>query len=110
MSWLCNHITTEENVNGRMRPRIRPLHGKLSDVCCERAPNAEEQQRAIEKPLEYGADIRETDKNGVTPLSPCGVLSKSGNFDTRVSRSPPGSHTRKTLLGTLRRSHSLSER
>lgn len=41
---------------------------KLSEVCSQRRPNAERQRKAIESLLRGGADINETDKNGVTPL------------------------------------------
>lgn len=41
---------------------------ELSDVCCEQNADAVKQRAAIEKLLKAGADIQETDKNGVTPL------------------------------------------
>src|SRR5262245_28883954 len=44
------------------------MHGELSDVCCDQNANQARQLRAIEKLLASGADIHETDKNGVTPL------------------------------------------
>ena len=44
------------------------MHGELSDVCCEQNADQARQRRAIEKLLKAGADIHETDKNGVTPL------------------------------------------
>jgi len=44
------------------------MHGKLSDVCCQRNPDPEKQRNEIEALLIAGADIHETDKNGVTPL------------------------------------------
>src|SRR5688572_5192621 len=44
------------------------MHGELSDVCCERNANPTKQRKAIERLLKAGADIQETDKNGVTPL------------------------------------------
>jgi uncharacterized protein len=44
------------------------MHGELSDVCCERNANPTKQRKAIEALLKAGADIHETDKNGVTPL------------------------------------------
>jgi tankyrase len=43
-------------------------HGELSDVCCEQNADPSEQRKAIEALLKAGADIQETDKNGVTPL------------------------------------------
>ena len=46
----------------------RVAHGELSDVCCEQNPIPEQQRRQIEALLKSGADIHETDKNGVTPL------------------------------------------
>jgi uncharacterized protein len=46
----------------------RPPHGQLSDVCCQRSPDPETQAREIEALINAGADIGETDKNGVTPL------------------------------------------
>ena len=44
------------------------MHGELSDVCCERNAVPEKQRKAIESLLATGADIQESDKNGVTPL------------------------------------------
>jgi tankyrase len=44
------------------------MHGDLSDVCCERNADPKKQRRQIEALLRAGADIHETDKNGVTPL------------------------------------------
>ena len=41
---------------------------ELSTICCDRNPIPEEQRKAIEALLDAGADIHETDKNGVTPL------------------------------------------
>lgn len=41
---------------------------ELSKVCCDRNPVPDEQRKAIEALLRRGADIQETDKNGVTPL------------------------------------------
>jgi tankyrase len=43
-------------------------HGQLSDVCTAKDPDAVRQRRAIVALLRAGADIGETDKNGVTPL------------------------------------------
>jgi uncharacterized protein len=43
-------------------------HGELSDVCCEQNAEPKKQRKAIEVLLKAGADIHETDKNGVTPL------------------------------------------
>jgi uncharacterized protein len=42
--------------------------GELSHVCCERNADPDRQRSAIESLLKAGADIQETDKNGVTPL------------------------------------------
>jgi uncharacterized protein len=42
--------------------------GELSEVCCERNSDPKVQGRRIEALLKAGADIHETDKNGVTPL------------------------------------------
>lgn len=44
------------------------MHGQLSDVCCQRNPDPAKQRKEIEALLRAGADIHETDKNGVTPL------------------------------------------
>jgi ankyrin repeat protein len=41
---------------------------ELSGVCAERNRNPEEQRRRLIALLESGADIRATDKNGVTAL------------------------------------------
>jgi uncharacterized protein len=41
---------------------------KLSGVCCQRNPDPDRQQIEIEALLKAGADIHETDKNGVTAL------------------------------------------
>jgi uncharacterized protein len=41
---------------------------ELSDVCCERNSDPDKQRKQIEKLLKAGADIHETDKNGVTAL------------------------------------------
>jgi uncharacterized protein len=41
---------------------------ELSAICCNRNPVPDQQRRAIEALLRAGADIHETDKNGVTPL------------------------------------------
>jgi uncharacterized protein len=43
-------------------------HGELSDVCCEQNADPKKQRKAIEALLKAGADIHETEKNGVTPL------------------------------------------
>jgi tankyrase len=42
--------------------------GDLSKVCCRRNAAPKEQRAAIKALLKAGADIQETDKNGVTPL------------------------------------------
>src|SRR6185295_18294405 len=41
---------------------------ELSDVCCERNADPNKQRKEIEALIAAGADIHETDKNGVTPL------------------------------------------
>jgi len=41
---------------------------ELSSVCCQRNPDPKKQSSAIERLVRAGADIHETDKNGVTPL------------------------------------------
>jgi tankyrase len=46
--------------------QIKP--GELADVCCERNADPKKQRTAITALLKAGADIQETDKNGVTPL------------------------------------------
>ena len=48
--------------------KISLAHGELSDVCCEQNADPAKQRRAIEALLKAGADIHQTDKNGVTPL------------------------------------------
>jgi tankyrase len=45
-----------------MKPR------QLSDVCCQRGADPAPQRAAIERLVKAGADIHETDKNGVTAL------------------------------------------
>jgi tankyrase len=40
----------------------------LSAVCCQRNPNPEKQRAEIDALIRGGADVHETDKNGVTPL------------------------------------------
>jgi len=47
---------------------MNKAHGLLSDVCCQRNADALDQRKAIEALIESGADVHETDKNGVTPL------------------------------------------
>jgi ankyrin repeat protein len=47
---------------------ISTAHGALSDVCCEQNADPKKQTKAIKALLKKGADIQETDKNGVTPL------------------------------------------
>jgi tankyrase len=44
------------------------MHGRLSDVCCQRNPDPWKQKGELEALLQAGADLHETDKNGVTPL------------------------------------------
>jgi tankyrase len=41
---------------------------ELSNICCERNPRPADQRKQIVALLKRGADIHETDKNGVTPL------------------------------------------
>ena len=45
-----------------------PMQNELFDICCERNPNPKDQRRRLVKVLKAGADIRATDKNGVTAL------------------------------------------
>src|SRR5262245_14015245 len=45
-----------------MKPR------ELSCICCQRNPDPRKQGAAIKALLKAGANIHETDKNGVTPL------------------------------------------
>jgi uncharacterized protein len=47
---------------------ISTAHGELADVCCEQNADPVKQREAIELLLKAGANIQETDKNGVTPL------------------------------------------
>jgi uncharacterized protein len=42
--------------------------GSLSGACCERNADPKKQRAVTESLLDAGADIHETDKNGVTPL------------------------------------------
>jgi tankyrase len=44
------------------------MHGQLSDACCERNPDSAHQRKIIAALMKAGADVHETDKNGVTPL------------------------------------------
>lgn len=41
---------------------------ELSTICCDRNPIPKQQRQEIERLLAAGADIHDTDKNGVTPL------------------------------------------
>ncbi len=41
---------------------------ELSSVCCQRSADPKRQRAEIEALLKAGADIHQTDKNGVTPL------------------------------------------
>ncbi len=41
---------------------------ELSNICCDRNAIPDQQRKAIEGLLDAGADIHETDKNGVTAL------------------------------------------
>ena len=41
---------------------------ELSSICCDRNPDPDQQRARIIELLEDGADIRATDKNGVTAL------------------------------------------
>jgi ankyrin repeat protein len=47
-----------------MRTKIRPLGA----ICCERNPDPARQRAEITAAIKAGADVHETDKNGVTPL------------------------------------------
>jgi tankyrase len=52
-----------------MKATAKPVpHGQLSDVCCDRSPDPVAQAEEIADLLRAGADVSETDKNGVTPL------------------------------------------
>jgi tankyrase len=42
--------------------------GDLSHICCQRNADPKKQRAAIKALLKAGADIQQTDKNGVTPL------------------------------------------
>ncbi|MGD9723447.1 MAG: ankyrin repeat domain-containing protein [Pirellulales bacterium] len=42
--------------------------GALATVCCQRDPDPDKQRQEIESLIKAGADIQQTDKNGVTPL------------------------------------------
>ena len=44
------------------------MQSELSDICCERNPNAADQRSRLVTLLKAGADIHATDKNGVTAL------------------------------------------
>jgi tankyrase len=44
------------------------LTRELSGVCAERNADPKQQRAAIERLVKAGADLHETDKNGVTPL------------------------------------------
>jgi uncharacterized protein len=44
------------------------LRGRLSDVCCDPFPDPVAQANEIAELLRAGAEVGETDKNGVTPL------------------------------------------
>ncbi|HTN05013.1 MAG TPA: ankyrin repeat domain-containing protein [Planctomycetaceae bacterium] len=48
----------------------------LFSICCERNPDPADQPRWLTEVLKAGADIHETDKNGVTPLH-CAVRFRS---------------------------------
>lgn len=52
----------------RSKSRISIAHGALSDACCEQNADAKWQRSEIARLIKAGADIHETDKNGVTPL------------------------------------------
>jgi tankyrase len=52
-------------------PDSTPRNAKsreLSAICCQRDPDPDKQHGQIEAALKAGADLQETDKNGVTPL------------------------------------------
>jgi uncharacterized protein len=44
------------------------MAASLFGVCCQRSPDPLKQTKEIERLLKAGADLHETDKNGVTPL------------------------------------------
>ena len=62
-----------------------PHHGELSDVCCEQDADPKKQSKAIESLLNAGADIHETDKNGVTPLHFAVRFRSPGAVETLLS-------------------------
>ena len=47
---------------------VTSMPGKLSSICCQRNPDPAAQRKEMEAALEAGANVHETDKNGVTPL------------------------------------------
>src|SRR5262245_30060064 len=49
---------------------------ELSAICCQRNADAARQTAEIEAAIRAGADLQETDKNGVTPLH-CAVRFRS---------------------------------
>ena len=49
-----------------MKSKLQPR--ELSGVCAERNADPKKQRTAIERLVKAGADLHETDKNGVTPL------------------------------------------
>jgi ankyrin repeat protein len=51
-------------------------HRPLAGICCDRNPNPKQQRAEIVAALKAGANIQETDKNGVTPLH-CAVRFRS---------------------------------
>jgi len=44
------------------------MERELSNICCERNPKPADQRKRLIALLKAGADVHETDKNGVTPL------------------------------------------
>ena len=49
-------------------PRSSMSTRELSGVCAQRNANPQRQRAAIQRLVKAGADLHETDKNGVTPL------------------------------------------
>jgi len=73
------------------------MPSELASICCDREPDPKRQRQAISQLLKAGADIHQTDKNGVTVLhhavrfrSPSAVrtlLEHGANVDQQCTRS-----------------------
>jgi len=59
---------------------------QLASVCCQRNPDPAEQRAEIESLLNAGADIHETDKNGVTALHHAVRFRSPAAVETLLSR------------------------